>query len=177
MKGSEQPLAANYLDVTIKDFRDVKALGERAIAQISDERRLNVRLDEESNSIAIIVKHLTGNMRSRWTNFLTTDGEKPDRNRDGEFDVDTAMSRDDLLAEWDRGWQLVFDALTSLTADDLLRKVTIRGQEHTVLEAISRQLAHYNCHVGQIVFLAKHLESERWQSLSVPRGKSAEYKP
>ena len=177
MKSSEQSVAANYLEVTIKDFRDVKELGERAIRQISDEDRLNTRLDEESNSIAIVVKHLSGNMRSRWTDFLTTDGEKPDRNRDSEFAVDTVVSKHELMAAWDRGWQYVFDALEKLGPDDLLKTITIRGQEHTVLEAISRQLAHYNYHVGQIVFLVKHLESERWQTLSVARGKSAEYKP
>jgi len=131
-------------------------------------------LDDDANSIAIIVKHMTGNMRSRWTNFLTTDGEKPDRNRDGEF-IDPPETRDALLAEWEHGWSCLFQALEPLTESDLGRTITIRGEAHSVMQAINRQLAHYPYHVGQIVLLAKHYASGRWKSLSVPRNQSAEF--
>jgi hypothetical protein len=141
--------------------------------QVTDEQ-LFTSLDAEANSIAIIVKHVTGNMRSRWTDFLTTDGEKPDRNRDSEF-VDPPATRQALLADWEDGWARVFSALEPLTEADLGRTVTIRGEAHSVMQAINRQLAHYPHHVGQIVLLAKHFASDHWQSLSVPRNRSAEF--
>ena len=156
-------------------FRYYKKLGERAMAQCPDEA-LFVTLDAESNSIALIVKHMSGNMRSRWVNFLTTDGEKPDRNRDTEFESPVA-TRAELIEQWEHGWRYLFDALEPLTDADLTRTVTIRTEPHTVMQAINRQVAHYAHHVGQILFLAKHLtftQTGKWESLSVPRGKSAE---
>lgn len=168
-------LTNSYVKDSTGLFRYYRKLGERAMAQCPDEG-LFLTLDAESNSIAIIVKHMAGNMRSRWTNFLTTDGEKPDRNRDTEFE-DAPMTRAELTALWDRGWKSVFDALESLTDADMERIVTIRKEPHSVMQAINRQLAHYAYHVGQIVFLAKHLTAKaagKWESLSVPRGKSAE---
>jgi hypothetical protein len=154
-------------------FRQYKTLGERAIAQTLDGD-LARSLDPEMNSIATIVKHMAGNMRSRWTDFLTTDGEKPDRHRDAEFESPLA-EREALLAQWQQGWQYVFAALEPLTDDDLGRTVTIRGERHTVLMAINRQLAHYACHVGQIILLAKHFRSADWTSLSIPRQRSTEF--
>lgn len=165
----------SYLKDSIGLFHYYKKLGERAMAQCPDEG-LFLTLDAESNSIAIIVKHLAGNMRSRFTDFLTSDGEKPDRHRDTEFE-DAPKTRAELMALWDRGWKCVFDALDPLTDADVDRTVTIRKEPHTVMQAISRQLAHYAHHVGQILFLAKHLTVQttgKWESLSVPRGKSAE---
>jgi hypothetical protein len=168
-------LSTSYLQDSIGLFHYYKKLGERAMAQCSDEA-LFITLDAESNSIAIIVKHLSGNMRSRWLNFLTTDGEKPDRNRDTEFET-PASTRTELIEQWERGWKYVFDALEPLTEADLGRTVTIRTEPHSVMQAINRQVAHYAHHVGQILFLAKHLtfaKTGKWESLSVPRGKSAE---
>jgi hypothetical protein len=163
----------SYMEDALSLLGYYKKLGERAMEQVADEQ-LFAALDEESNSIAIIVKHMTGNMRSRWTDFLTTDGEKPDRNRDREF-VDPVKTRAALIADWESGWKGVFDALLSLTDADLGRTVTIRGEAHSVLQAINRQLAHYPHHVGQIVLLAKHYARDDWKSLSVPRNKSAEF--
>jgi hypothetical protein len=163
----------SYLEDSLAVFRYYKKLGEQAMDQVADDH-LFATLDEEANSIAIVVKHMTGNMRSRWTDFLTSDGEKPDRNRDGEF-VDPPATREALLIDWEDGWQRVFDALESLTDTDLTRTVTIRGEPHSVMQAINRQVAHYAHHVGQIVLLAKHFACDRWQSLSVPRNKSAEF--
>jgi len=165
---------SSYLSDSIDLLRYYKGLGERAIAQVPDEHLL-VALDGEMNSIAVIVKHIAGNMRSRWTNFLESDGEKPDRQRDTEFMAPPA-TREALLALWEEGWQLVFAALTPLTEEDLSRRVYIRGEAHSVMQAINRQLAHYAYHVGQIVFLAKHFKADAWQSLSVPRGKSEEFR-
>jgi hypothetical protein len=162
----------SYVTDATRVLRYYKHLGERAIAQAPDEALITT-LDAESNSIAIIVKHLYGNMRSRWTNFLTTDGEKPDRNRDTEFES-PAATRDQLIAQWEAGWKYLFDGLASLTDADLARKVLIRSEPHSVMQAINRQVAHYSYHVGQIVFLAKHFTSDRWTTLTVPRGKSAE---
>jgi hypothetical protein len=122
------------------------------------------------------MRHIAGNMRSRWTDFLTSDGEKPDRNRDGEFEAVTQKGRAELMEEWEGGWKCLFDALAPLTADDLMRTVTIRGEAHTVLQAIQRQVAHYADHVGQMVFLAKHLKHASWKSLSIPRGESDEFR-
>ena len=167
-------MGQHYLDDALRRFRDYKQLAERAFAQISDEEFFRT-LDEESNSIAINMKHMAGNMISRWTDFLTTDGEKPERNRDLEFVMLPETSKNDMLAYWERGWQCVFDALEPLKPEDLMRTIRVRGQDHTVVQAINRQLAHYAYHVGQIVFLAKHFKSSEWQSLSVPRNKSAEF--
>jgi hypothetical protein len=168
-------LSTSYLRDSIGLFHYYKKLGERAMAQCPDDC-LFVVLDEESNSIAIIVKHISGNMRSRWRDFLTTDGEKPDRNRDTEFE-EPPRTRAELMALWEQGWKYVFDALEPLTEADLTRTVTIRSEPHSVMQAINRQIAHYAHHVGQILFLAKHFAFTRtgkWESLSVPRGKSAE---
>lgn len=163
----------SYLQDSLAVFRQYKKMAEGAMAQVTDEQ-LFATLDAEANSIAIIVKHIVGNMRSRWTDFLTTDGEKPDRNRDTEFE-NAPPTREALMALWQAGWDLVFGALEPLTDDDLTRRVTIRGEAHSVMQAINRQMAHYACHVGQIVLLAKHYQSAQWRSLSVPRGKSAEF--
>jgi hypothetical protein len=171
---NDQSLAQHYLDDALQTFRDCKKLAERAFAQISDEDFFKT-IDEETNSIAVNMKHMAGNMLSRWTDFLTTDGEKPNRDRDMEFVILPNTTKADLLAYWDKGWQCFFDATGPLHSDDLLRTITIRGQEHTVMQAINRQLAHYAYHTGQIVFLAKHFKSTEWQSLSVPRNKSAEF--
>ncbi len=163
----------SYLDDSLTLFRYYKKLAERAMEQVTDEQ-LFVMLDEEANSIGIIVKHMAGNMRSRWTDFLTTDGEKPDRDRDSEF-VDPPATRKALLDIWEDGWTRLFRALESLSDSDLGRTVTIRGEAHTVMQAVNRQVAHYAHHVGQIVMLAKHLAHDRWESLSVPRNRSAEF--
>jgi hypothetical protein len=168
-------LSTSYLQDSIGLFHYYKKLGDRAMAQCPDEA-LFVTLDPESNSIAIIVKHMAGNMRSRWLDFLTTDGEKPDRNRDTEFETPPA-TRAELMEMWERGWNYLFDALEPLTEADLTRTVTIRTEPHSVMQAINRQIAHYAHHVGQILFLAKHLtftKTGKWESVSVPRGKSAE---
>ena len=143
------------------------------MAQLSDEQ-LQLAIDPESNSIAVIVKHLAGNMRSRWTDFLTTDGEKPDRNRDTEFDAPPATHAA-LMDLWEAGWLCVFTALEPLNDSDLERTVYIRNEPHSVMQAINRQMAHYALHIGQIIFLAKHLQSSRWVSLSIPRGKSGDF--
>lgn len=163
----------SYMEDALAIFRQYKQLGERAMAQVSDEQLFAV-LDEEANSIAIIVKHMAGNMRSRWTDFLTTDGEKPTRNRDSEF-VDAPATREALLGEWEQGWACLFAALEPLTDADLARTVTIRGEAHSVMQAINRQLAHYPMHVGQIILLAKHYAGAGWQTLSVARNRSAEF--
>ncbi len=166
----------SYLRDSISLFRYYKKLAERAMEQCPDES-LFIALDSESNSIAVIVKHMVGNMRSRWRNFLTTDGEKPDRNRDTEF-TDAPNSRAELMATWGAGWKYVFDTLESLSDEDLTRTVTIRTEPHSVMQAINRQLAHYPHHIGQILFAAKHFTTEKtgkWPSLSVPRGHSAQF--
>jgi uncharacterized damage-inducible protein DinB len=165
--------STSYLEDSLSLFRYYKKLGEGAMEQVSDEQ-LFATLDPEMNSIAIIVKHMAGNMRSRWTDFLTSDGEKPDRNRDSEFEQ-PPTTRADVLKLWEGGWQVVFAALESLADADLERKVTIRGEPHSVMQAIQRQIAHYSYHLGQIVFLAKHLNASGWKSLSVPRNKSRDF--
>lgn len=165
--------STSYIEDSISLFRYYKKLGEGAIEQVSDEQ-LFAALDPEMNSIAIIVKHIAGNMRSRWTDFLTSDGEKPDRNRDTEFEQPPS-TREELLKVWNDGWNRVFSALEPLSDSDVGRTVTIRGEPHSVMQAINRQIAHYAYHVGQIVFLAKHLNASGWKSLSVPRNKSAEF--
>ncbi len=169
-----EELAQHYLQDALKIFRNYKRLGERAIAQLSDEELFRA-LDPEMNSVALNVKHMAGNMRSRWTDFLTSDGEKPDRDRDSEFVIDEGTTREDVLRWWEEGWRAVFAAVEPLRPEDALREVTIRGEPHTVLMAINRQLAHYAYHVGQIVFLAKHFKSAAWQSLSIPRGQSEKF--
>ena len=160
-----------YLEDSLAVFRYYKNLAERAMAQVTDEQLVAV-LDSEMNSISQIVKHMAGNMRSRWTDFLTSDGEKPDRNRDSEF-VDPPATRAAVLALWEEGWGYVFSALEPLSESDLQRTVTIRGEAHSVMQAINRQVAHYSYHCGQIVVVAKHFKNTEWQSLSVPRGQSA----
>lgn len=169
-----QSIGQHYLDDALKWFRYYKQLAERTFAQISDEDFFRT-IDEESNSIAVNMKHMASNMISRWTDFLTSDGEKPDRNRDMEFVILPGTSKDEMLDYWKRGWQVTFDAIEPLTPDDLMRIIRIRGQDHTVVQAINRQLAHYAYHVGQIVYLAKHFKASDWQSLSVPKNKSAEF--
>ena len=163
----------SYIEDALAVFRQYKQLAEKAMAQVADEQLFAV-LDEESNSIAIIVKHMTGNMRSRWTDFLTSDGEKPTRNRDSEF-VDPPATREALLSEWEQGWACVFSAIEPLTDEDLSRTVTIRGEAHSVMQAINRQLSHYPMHVGQIILLAKHYAGAHWETLSVARNRSAEF--
>lgn len=168
--------STSYVKDSISLFQYYKKLAERAMAQCPDEGLFAV-IDAESNSIAIIVKHMAGNMRSRWMDFLTTDGEKPDRNRDTEFE-EPPKTRAALMELWERGWKYVFDALEPLTDADLTRTVTIRTEPHSVMQAINRQVAHYAHHVGQIVFLAKHLTAKatgKWDSLSVPRGQSKQF--
>ncbi len=163
----------SYLEDSLAVFRYYKKLGERAMEQVSDDE-LFTTLDPEMNSIAIIVKHVAGNMRSRWRDFLTSDGEKRDRDRDTEF-VRPPGNREEVMDTWNAGWGLVFEALEPLADADLNRTVTIRGEAHSVMQAINRQIAHYAYHVGQIVLLAKHLQHENWKSLSVPRNKSVEF--
>jgi hypothetical protein len=162
-----------YLTSIKKQFALYKTLGERTFAQVPDEK-LFWQYNDESNSIATIVKHLWGNMLSRWTDFLTTDGEKEWRNRDAEFDNDV-KSRYELLVKWNEGWTCLFNVIDSLSDDDLRKEIFIRNQGHTVMEAINRQLAHYPYHVGQIVFLGKMICDSKWNSLSIPRGDSASY--
>jgi hypothetical protein len=157
----------SYLEDSLELFRYYKTLAERAMAQVADEQLFEA-IDEENNSIAIVVKHMAGNMRSRWTDFLTTDGEKPDRNRDSEF-VEAPGTRAELMDMWEVGWGYVFDALKPLSDLDLGKTVTIRGEAHSVMQAINRQVAHYANHVGQIVMLGKHFAGSRWVSLTIPR--------
>ena len=166
-----ESLATHYLEDSIASLRAYKKLADKALEQLN-ESEFFITLDEEGNSIAVIMKHMAGNMFSRWTDFLTTDGEKPDRNRDAEFVIEPKTGKEDVLAYWEKGWQRVFDTLEPLQADDLGRKVMIRGEEHTVIQAINRQLMHYANHIGQIIFLAKHFRSAEWKSLSIPRNRS-----
>ena len=163
----------SYLKDSIEVFHYYKKLAERAMEQCGDAQ-LFKSLDAESNSIAIVVKHMAGNMRSRWRDFLTTDGEKPDRNRDSEFEA-PANSRTELMDQWNAGWKWLFDALEPLTDADLTKTVYIRGEAHSMMQAINRQIAHYSYHVGQIVFLAKHMSSDSWKSLTGPRKGSAAF--
>ena len=168
-------LAAHYLEEARRQMRGYKRMGEGAMAQLRDDDFF-LTLDPESNSIAILVKHLAGNMRSRFTDFLISDGEKPDRFRDREFEVSGATTRSDVMRWWEEGWACVVGAIDALKPEDVMRTVTIRGEPHTVLQAMNRQIAHYAAHIGQIVFLAKHLRSSDWKTLSIPRGKSEEFK-
>jgi hypothetical protein len=158
----------HYLDDSLFQLRKLKAQADRAIAQI-DDRQFFALIDSEANSIALIMKHVAGNMRSRWTDFLTTDGEKSDRHRDSEFELEGADTREGVMSRWEDSWRLLFDTLAALQPGDLGRTVTIRGEAHTVLQAINRQVSHYSAHVGQIVLLAKHFAGANWQTLSMPK--------
>ncbi len=168
-------VTAHYLEEARRQMRGHKRMGEGAMSQLRDEDFF-VTIDPEANSVAHLVKHIAGNMRSRFTDFLTSDGEKPDRFRDREFEVGPATTRAEVMQWWEDGWACVFSAIDPLKAEDVMRVVTIRGEPHTVLQAINRQIAHYAQHIGQIVFLAKHRRSAEWKTLTIPRGKSEEYK-
>jgi len=168
-----EQIIENYLLETIEAFRSYKKLAEKAIEQVSDEEFF-VTIDAEANSIAAIAKHIGGNLRSRWTRFLTSDGEKPDRNRDSEF-VAENDTRESVMQVWENGWQILFDSLESLQTEDLGKIVQIRGEDFTVVKAINRAAMHTASHVGQITFLAKHLRSSDWETLSLPKNKSAEF--
>jgi hypothetical protein len=165
--------STSYVEDSIGVFQYYKKLAERAMAQCPDGGLFTV-LDAESNSIGIIVKRMSGNMRSRWTDFLTSDGEKPDRNRDTEFEA-PPTTRAELMEMWERGWKLLLGALELLSDTDLTRTITIRTEPHSVMQAINRQVAHYSYHVGQIVHLARHFAGDKWQSLTIPKKKSAEF--
>lgn len=165
--------STSHIEDSLSLFHYYKKLAEGAMEQVSDDE-LFITLDEEMNSIAIIVKHMAGNMRSRWTDFLTSDGEKPDRNRDTEF-VAPPETRNELMRVWNEGWESIFQALVPLSDADLERKVLIRGEPHSVMQAVNRQMTHYSYHCGQIVFLAKHFKGRAWKSLSVPRNKSGDF--
>lgn len=171
---SDQSVSQLYLRDIRASFRAYKKLAEKALAQIKEEEYF-VTLDEESNSIAIIMKHMAGNMISRWTDFLTTDGEKPDRHRDLEFVIENEATLDEVFTFWERGWSCLLDAVESLQPADLDKQVFIRGKAHSVVQAINRQMTHYAYHIGQIVFLAKHIRSSEWTALSVPRNRSASF--
>lgn len=166
--------AAHYLEEARRQLRGHKRMGEGAMIQLRDEDFF-VTLDSDANSIAVLVKHLAGNMRSRFTDFLTSDGEKPDRFRDREFEITPATTRAEVIEWWESGWACVFSAIDPLNPEDVMRTVTIRGEPHTVLQAVNRQIAHYAQHIGQIVLLAKHWRSGEWKTLSIPRGKSEEF--
>src|SRR5512143_608642 len=168
-------LAQHYLDEIKRQLRGHKRMAESAMAQL-DEKEFFAAIDHESNSVAVIAKHIAGNARSRFTDFLTTDGEKPDRFRDREFEMSSDATRAEVMRWWEEGWAIIFTTLESLKPDDVPRTITIRQEPHTVLQALNRALAHYAQHIGQIVFLAKHLRSSQWKTLSIPRGKSEEYK-
>src|SRR3954469_5780079 len=167
-------ISQHYLEEIRRQLRGHKRMGEGAMNQLRDEDFF-VTLDREANSIAILVKHLAGNMRSRFTDFLTSDGEKPDRFRDREFEIGPATTRGEVMTWWNQGWDYVFAAIDPLKPEDVMREVTIRGEPHTVLQAVNRQIAHYAQHIGQIVLLAKHFRSSEWKTLSIPRGKSEEF--
>ena len=171
---SSEAIVQNYFEDAVSALKAYKKMADKAIAQMKDDE-LFVTLDEESNSVAVIMKHMAGNMFSRWTDFLTSDGEKPDRNRDMEFVIEANTTKQDVLDYWERGWACVFAAIEPLTLEDFEKTVMIRGEKHTIVQAINRQLMHYSYHIGQIVYLAKHFRSTEWNSLSIPRNKSAEF--
>jgi Protein of unknown function (DUF1572) len=170
----QQEISAEYLADVLRNFRSYKKLAEEALAQVTDEEIFRL-IDPAANSIAILIKHMVGNMRSRWTDFLTTDGEKPNRHRDEEFEIAPGTTRAEVMRWWEEGWACVFNAITPLQPEDLIRKVRIAGREHSVLQAITRQLLHYAGHVNQIVLLAKHFRGAQWKSLSIPKGKSESF--
>jgi len=171
---SSEAIVQNYFEDAVSALKAYKKMADKAIAQMNDDE-LFVTLDEESNSVAVIMKHMAGNMFSRWTDFLTSDGEKPNRNRDMEFVIEANTTKQDVLDYWERGWACVFAAIEPLTLEDFEKTVMIRGEKHTIVQAINRQLMHYSYHIGQIVYLAKHFRSTEWSSLSIPRNKSAEF--
>lgn len=164
----------HILENSIGVFKNYRALAEKSFNQLKEDKEYHYAPDAESNSIAIIMKHMAGNMISRWTDFLTTDGEKPTRNRDGEF-VEGKESKEELIQYWNKGWEVFMNTLNSLKEEDLLKTITIRGEAMTAAQALNRQTAHYAYHVGQIVYLAKHIKSTDWNSLSIPKNKSAEH--
>jgi hypothetical protein len=166
-------IANEYLRVVTINFTNYKGLADKAMAQL-DEKDFHYKIDKESNSIAIIIQHMSGNARSRFTDFFTSDGEKPNRNRDTEF-VDRKITKAQLLDLWEQGWNILFDLLYNMKEDDLLRQVHIRGEAHSALEALNRQVAHYSYHVGQIVMIAKHVREKDWKTLSIAKGKSEEF--
>jgi hypothetical protein len=167
-------IGKNYLDSIKKELQKLKSLGDHSFSQIKDEDFF-FSPDEETNSIAIIIRHMSGNMLSRWTDFLTSDGEKEWRKRDEEFEKLFYTDEEDIVQRWEDGWKCCMDAIDSINEDDLLKIVKIRNEDHTVIEAINRQLAHYAYHVGQIVYMAKYKAGDNWNSLSIPRGKSGEF--
>lgn len=171
---NDKSLGAAFLDEIFRTFRGYKRMADSSLAQIDDKDFFHVP-DPESNSIAIVVKHIAGNLRSRWTEFLTTDGEKPDRDRDQEFVLTAADTREDLMRRWEASFETLFATLRSLKPEDVSRTIYIRNEPHTVVQAAMRSLTHVAHHIGQIVFLAKHLRSQEWKTLSIPRGKTAEY--
>lgn len=177
MMNPEQSVSVNevFLQESIQAFQSMKKLADKAMEQIEDSQFHHV-LDKESNSLEVMILHMHGNMLSRWTDFLTSDGEKPTRDRDGEFEA-KGLDRAALMELWEQGWAVLFDTLAHLKPEDMLRHVTIRGEAHTVIKAIQRQISHYGYHVGQIVFLSKHLSSHHWQTLSIARGQSRAFKP
>jgi hypothetical protein len=170
-----ESLATYYLEEIKRQLRGHKRMAESAMAQL-EEKDFFATIDPESNSVAILAKHIAGNARSRFTDFLTADGEKPDRFRDQEFELPEKATREEIMRQWEQGWTTIFSTLDSLKPEDVQRTVTIRQEPHTVMQALNRALAHYAQHIGQIVFLAKHLRSSQWKTLSIPRGKSEEYK-
>jgi hypothetical protein len=163
----------HYIDSARSEFAKLKALGDKAFSQL-DSANFHYKPDAESNSIALIIQHMSGNMISRWTDFLTTDGEKPNRNRDQEFE-EHVQDKETLLKAWEDGWTVFTNTLNSLSGDDMMKEVTIRGEKHTVIQAINRQLTHYGYHIGQIVYLAKHIRSAEWKTLSIAKNKSEEF--
>ncbi len=171
---SSEAIVQNYFEDAVASLKNYKKLADKAIEQLKDDEFF-VTLDDEANSVAVIMKHMAGNMFSRWTDFLTSDGEKADRNRDMEFVIGANTTKDDVLDYWERGWACVFGAIETLEPEDFEKTVMIRGEPHTIVMAINRQLMHYSYHIGQIVFLAKHFRSTQWNSLSIPRNKSAEF--
>ncbi len=171
---TSESIVQDFLDDSKATFRAYKKLAERAIAQLYDDEFF-VILDAEANSVAVLMKHMAGNMLSRWTDFLTSDGEKPDRNRDMEFVIEREVTKDDVVGYWEYGWNCLFTTLEHLCLEDFDKTVLIRGEKHTIVQAINRQLTHYAYHVGQIVFLAKHFRSTEWKTLTVPRNRSAEF--
>lgn len=170
----ESSFAATYYDEIRRSFRGYKRLADGGLAQLNDQEFFQLP-DPESNSAAQIVKHIAGNLRSRWRDFLTTDGEKPDRNRDQEFVLTPADTREDLMRHWEESFKIVFDNIASLTVEDFGRTVTIRGEPHTILQATNRSLMHTAYHVGQILYVGKHLRGAKWTMLSIPKGKSEEF--
>lgn len=170
----EDPVRSEYLRDSAESFRKYKIMADTALARVTEAQFFAV-LDAESNSLALVVKHMSGNLLSRWTDLLTTDGEKPDRDRDSEFEVASSDTRAALMERWETAWGVAFAAMDALTPGDLDRTLRIRGEPHTLVQAINRQLTHAAYHMGQIVFLAKHLQSDGWRSLSIPRGKSRQF--